>query len=85
MNKNEAFSRVVIDAQLAALRWNVQDPNSVCCEVVLDDGTPADYVLCDRAGRAMPPRRPSITPSFWEWETEAFLHIFGRTNLPSNQ
>jgi type I restriction enzyme R subunit len=53
MNKNEAFSRVVIDAQLAALGWDVQDPNSVRYEVVLDDGTRADYVLCDRAGRAM--------------------------------
>ncbi len=28
MNKNEAFSRVLIDAQLAVLGWNVQDANS---------------------------------------------------------
>jgi type I restriction enzyme R subunit len=53
MNRNEAFSRVVIDAQLAALGWDVQNPNSVRFEAVLNDGTRADYVLCDRAGRAM--------------------------------
>jgi type I restriction enzyme R subunit len=53
MNKNEAFSRVVIDAQLAAQGWNIQDQNSVRYEVVLGDGTRADYVLCDRHGRSM--------------------------------
>ncbi len=49
---NEAFSRVVIDAQLADQGWNMQDPNSVRYEYVLPDGTRADYVLCDRHGRS---------------------------------
>jgi len=50
---NEAFARVVIDAQLAAQGWNTQDQNSVRYEVVLPDRTRADYVLCDRHGRAL--------------------------------
>lgn len=53
MNKNEAFSRVVIDAQLVAQGWNIQDQNCVRYEVVLGDSTRADYVLCDRHGRSM--------------------------------
>lgn len=53
MNKNEAFSRVVIDAMLAAQGWNTTDPNAVRYEVVMPDGTRADYVLCDRHGRSM--------------------------------
>lgn len=50
---NEAFARVQIDALLAAQGWNPQDPNAVRYEVVLPDGTRADYVLCDRHGRAL--------------------------------
>ena len=50
---NEAFSRVLIDAQLAAQGWDTQDQNAVRYEVNCDDGTRADYVLCDRHGRAM--------------------------------
>jgi len=53
MNKNEAFSRVIIDAMLAAVGWNIIDPNSVRFEVVMGDGTRADYVLCDRNGRSL--------------------------------
>lgn len=53
MLKNEAFSRVLIDAQLAAQGWDTQDQNAVRYEVSCDDGTRADYVLCDRHGRAM--------------------------------
>lgn len=49
---NEAFSRVVIDSQLADQGWNTQDRNSVRYEYVLPDGTRADYVLCDRHGRS---------------------------------
>jgi type I restriction enzyme, R subunit len=51
-NINEAFSRVVIDAQLADQGWHTQDPNSVRYEYMLPDGTRADYVLCDRHGRS---------------------------------
>ncbi len=48
---NEAFSRVVTDAQLADQGWHMQDQNSVRYEYVLPDGTRADYVLCARHGR----------------------------------
>ncbi|MFZ2447582.1 MAG: DEAD/DEAH box helicase family protein [Syntrophobacteraceae bacterium] len=49
---NEAFSRVVIDSQLADQGWSTQDRNSVRYEYTLPDGTRADYVLCDRHGRS---------------------------------
>jgi len=79
-NKNEAFSRVVIDAQLAALGWNVQDPNSVRFEVVLDDGTRADYVLCDRDGRAMAvieAKRFSINPGDAAEQAKHYAKLMG--------
>lgn len=50
---NEAFSRVHIDAQLADVGWSLTDGISVRYEYPLPDGTRADYVLCDRHGRAM--------------------------------
>ena len=50
---NEAFARVKIDAFLMVQGWNVQDTNAVRFEVVMPDGTRADYVLCDRNGRAL--------------------------------
>lgn len=50
---NEAYSRVLIDTQLAGQGWNTQDHNSVRYEVSVDDGTRADYVLCDRHGSSM--------------------------------
>jgi hypothetical protein len=46
----EAFSRVKIDAQLRDQGWDIQNPNAVRYEVVLGDGSRADYVLCDRVG-----------------------------------
>jgi type I restriction enzyme, R subunit len=49
----EAFSRVVIDAQLRDAKWNLTDGRSVRYEYVLSDGTKADYVLGDRRGRAL--------------------------------
>ena len=49
----EAFSRVVIDAQLDDVGWNLIDGQSVRYEYPLPDGTRAGYVLCDRHGRAM--------------------------------
>ncbi len=65
MNSNGAFSRVVIDAQLADQGWNTRDPNSVRYEYVLPDSTRADYVLCDRHGRSaavIEAKRFSISP-----------------------
>ena len=50
---NEAFSRVKIDAQLRDQHWDVVNPNAVRFEYPLDDGTRADYVLCDRNGRSL--------------------------------
>ncbi|MFT3664555.1 DEAD/DEAH box helicase family protein [Piscinibacter sp.] len=50
---NEAFSRVKIDAQLRDQGWDVLDTNAVRFECVLPDKTKADYVLCDRNGRAV--------------------------------
>jgi len=50
---NEAFSRVLIDGQLADVGWNLADGQSVRYEYQLPDGTRADYVLCDRHGRIM--------------------------------
>ncbi len=52
-NQPEAFSRVVIDAQLRDARWDLTDGRSVRFEYVLPDGTKADYVLSDRRGRAL--------------------------------
>ena len=51
--QNEAFARVFIDDQLKEQGWDIKDNNSVRYEVVLPDGTRADYVLCDRHGRSL--------------------------------
>jgi type I restriction enzyme, R subunit len=57
---NEAVSRVKIDAQLRDQGWDVLDINAVRFEYVLPDKTKADYVLCDRNGRApSSSRRPT--------------------------
>lgn len=53
MATNEAFSRVKIDAQLRDQGWDVLDVNAVRFEYILPDKTKADYVLCDRNGRAL--------------------------------
>jgi type I restriction enzyme R subunit len=39
MNRNEAFSRVLIDGLLADQGWVITDPNAVRYEVVMQDGT----------------------------------------------
>ncbi|MBI5436519.1 MAG: DEAD/DEAH box helicase family protein [Nitrosomonadales bacterium] len=62
---NEAFSRVIIDSQLTAQGWSLADGSSVRYEVVLEDGTRADYVLCDRHGRSLAvieAKRFSVSP-----------------------
>lgn len=66
MNKNEAFSRVLIDAMLTAQGWDVTDTNAVRFEVVMPDSTRADYVLCDRNGRSLAvieAKRYSVNPA----------------------
>jgi len=63
--ENEAFSRVVIDAQLADQGWNTRDLSCVRYEYMLPDGTWADYVLCDRHGRSIAvieAKRFSVSP-----------------------
>ena len=63
--KNEAFSRVIIDSQLIAQGWSLADGFSVRYEVVQQDGTRADYVLCDRHGRSLAvieAKRFSVSP-----------------------
>ena len=61
----EAFSRVRIDALLTDAGWNLADGTSVLFEHALPDGSRADYVLCDRAGRPMAvieAKRASVEP-----------------------
>ena len=61
----EAFSRVRIDALLTDAGWNLTDGTSVLFEHALPDGSRADYVLCDRAGRPMAvieAKRASVEP-----------------------
>ena len=63
---NEAFSRVVIDALLADVGWNLTDGRSVRYEYPLVNGTRADYVLSDRHGRALAiveAKRFSVNPA----------------------
>ncbi len=49
----EAFSRVIIDAQLADQGWRVADGVSVRFEHALPKGKRADYLLCDRHGHGL--------------------------------
>ena len=50
---HETFSRVKIDAQLRDRGRDVFNPNAVRFEYILPDKTDADYVPCDRHGRAL--------------------------------
>ena len=72
---NEAFSRVKIDAQLKDQGWDVLNPNAVRFEYVLPDKTKADYVLCDRHGRALAvieAKRAAINPAEAEVQAKAY-------------
>lgn len=72
---NEAFSRVKIDAQLKDQGWDVLNPNAVRFEYVLPDKTKADYVLCDRHGRALAvieAKKASINPAEAEAQAKAY-------------
>jgi type I restriction enzyme R subunit len=63
---NEAFARAKIDALLADAGWKVTDGTGVRFEHVLQKGLRADYVLCDRHGRALAvieAKRSSINPA----------------------
>ena len=71
----EAFSRVKIDAQLRDQGWDVENPNAVRYEVILGDGTRADYVLCDRHGRSLAvieAKKAAINPAEAEAQARAY-------------
>ena len=77
---NEAFARVKIDALLAAQGWNIQDTNAVRFEVVMPDGTRADYVLCDRHGRSLAvieAKRFSVNPGDAAEQAKAYAQQLG--------
>lgn len=79
---NEAFSRVKIDAQLKDQGWDVLSPNAVRFEYVLPDMTKADYVLCDRHGRALAvveAKRAAINPAEAEAQAKAYAE---QLNVP---
>ena len=72
---NEAFSRVKIDAQLKDQGWDVLNPNALRFEYVLPDKTKADYVLCDRHGRALAvveAKRAAINPAEAEVQAKTY-------------
>lgn len=72
---NEAFSRVKIDAQLRDQGWEVLNPNAVRFEYILPDRTKADYVLCDRHGRALAvveAKKAAINPAEAEAQAKAY-------------
>ena len=77
---NEAFARVKIDAQLASQGWNTLDLNAVRYEVMLPDGTKADYVLCDRHGRSLAvleAKRFSVSPGDAAAQARAYAQQLG--------
>lgn len=72
---NEAFSRVKIDAQLKDRGWDVINPNAIRFEYVLPDKTKADYVLCDRHGRALAvveAKKAAINPAEAEAQAKTY-------------
>ena len=78
----EAFSRVRIDALLKDAGWDLTDGVSVLFEHALGDGSRADYVLCDRAGRPMAvveAKRARVDPSTAQ---DQGRHYAGRLGIP---
>jgi type I restriction enzyme R subunit len=53
MSRTEAFSRTLIDAQLADQGLKISDGVSVRYEYTLPDGDRADYLLCSREGHGL--------------------------------
>ena len=78
LGTNEAFSRVKIDTQLKDRGWEVLNTNAVRFEYVLPDKTKADYVLCDRHGRALAvveAKKASINPAEAEAQGLAYAKL----------
>lgn len=81
-SKNEAFSRVLIDAQLVDQGWDTKNTNAVRYEVHVADGTRADYVLCDRHGRSLAvieAKKVAINPGEAEAQAKAYAE---QLNVP---
>jgi type I restriction enzyme, R subunit len=77
---NEAFARVKIDVLLSAQGWDTLDTNAVRFEVMLPDGTRADYVLCDRHGRSVAvieAKRFSVSPGDAAAQAKAYAQQLG--------
>lgn len=75
---NEAFSRVKIDVQLKDQSWEIDDPNAVRFEVMLGDGTRADYLLCDRHGRSLAvieAKKAATNPAEAEAQAKAYAAL----------
>jgi len=77
---NEAFSRVRIDTQLKDQGWDVLDTNAVRFEYALPDKSKADYVLCDRHGRALAvveAKRAAISPGQAQAQARGYARQLG--------
>jgi type I restriction enzyme R subunit len=72
---NEAFSRVKIDAQLKDEGWDILNPNAVRFEYRVEDGTRADYVLCNRHGHSLAvveAKKAAINPGEAEAQAKSY-------------
>jgi type I restriction enzyme R subunit len=77
---NEAFARIKIDRLLHDTGWRLTDGISVRYEYPLDDGGRADYVLCDRQGRALAvleAKRTSVNLSAGEAQGQRYAELLG--------
>ena len=77
---NEALFRVKIDAQLWDQGWDVLDIIAVRFESVLPDRMKADYVLCDRNGRALAvveAKKVAIDPAEAETQARGYAEQLG--------
>ena len=80
LNQNEAAARVKIDTQLKEQGWDLHDSNGVRYEVPLPDGCRADYLLCDRHGRALAvieAKKASINPAEAEAQAKSYATQLG--------
>ena len=82
MATTEAFSRVLIDAQLTEAGWKVTDGTSVRFEYPLSDGTRADYLLCDRDGRGLAVVEAKRTSIHAPTAAEQARHYAELANVP---
>ena len=75
-----ALSIWCVDALLADAGWNLTDGAGVLFEHALPDGSRADYVLCDRAGRPMAvieAKRASVEPIAAQDQGRHYAELLG--------